>query len=120
MDAQSPIDLDIKFEHPWIVLVRICTLSIPSPSQVKNVRIRSIDKSTILILWNDYEYPVFERCIQSYEIYFASAEQHKHNNHRELQWQIITQNKHIPFLSYCHHVTPNQRLNGIFHLFAYY
>lgn len=102
------MEFETKLNHPWIILVRICAASMPPPSKVKNVRIQSIDKNIILILWNDYEYPTHERCIRTYKIYYASDPQ-------ALQWQLITQNKHVPFLSYSHQIlTPNQRLEGTY------
>lgn len=89
-------------------------MSIPIPATVKNIRIRSVDNSTILIFWSDVDYPAYERCIRSYEIYYSPIEASpKTITERELQWQLITSNKHIPFLSYYHQIsTPNQQLEG--------
>lgn len=103
------VNVEIKLHHPWVVLVRICAASVSQPLKVKNVRIHKIDQETILITWND-EYINYKRCIRTYEIYYA------HNiDEDEAQWQSITQNKHVPFLSYCYHISvPNQRLQGIF------
>lgn len=111
---QPSIRLNIEhFHHPWIVLVRICALSIAQPLKVKNFRIRSIDKNTILIFWNDYDYPTFERCIRTYEIYYAPVTNEIITVPQSFQWQLITQNKHIPFMSYCHQIfAPNQHLEG--------
>lgn len=109
------IELDIKFNHPWVILVRICAASIPPPSKVKNIRIRSIDKNKILILWNDSENSNNERCIRTYEIYYAPAiTVEKYNNSQTFLWQLITQNKHVPFLSYFHQVFTPNGLKGIF------
>lgn len=72
-------------------------MSIPAPLKVKNIRIHKIDQNTILIAWNDNEYND-KRCIQTYEIFYThTIEEGKK------QWRSITQNKHIPFLSYVHH-----------------
>lgn len=111
------IRLRIQFQHPWLILVRICAFTVPEPSKVKNLRIRPIDNSTILIFWNDYEYPNYERCIRTYEIYYAplDTEANKNADSQTMNWQLITPNKHIPFLSYCHQASaPNQRLKGNF------
>lgn len=95
--------------------MRICASSVQSPLKVKNVRFRSIDKNKILILWNDFEYANHERCIRTYEIYYAPIFTQKNGNDPQiLQWELITVNKHIPFLSYYHQVkTPNKRLEGV-------
>lgn len=114
MENQSLIKLSIKFKHPWVILVRICASSMSIPQKVINVRIRTIDNKKILILWNDYEYLNNERCIRTYEIYYASVTTTENTDHQSLQWQLITQHKHIPFLSYCHQVsTQNKQLEGM-------
>ncbi|XP_031630457.1 alpha-L-iduronidase [Contarinia nasturtii] len=119
VENQSFIKLAITFNHPWIVLVRICAASISKPQKVKNVRIRSIDKNKILILWNDYEYSNNERCIRTYEIYYAAVAMPENTDHQMLQWQLITSNKHIPFLSYCHQIsTPNEHFAGYYKIRA--
>ncbi|XP_055313832.1 alpha-L-iduronidase [Sitodiplosis mosellana] len=107
----------VKLSHPWVILVRICASSIPSPSKVKNIRFHSIDKDTILILWHDHEYANYERCIRTYEIFYAPAvEVARNSNSSQIsQWELITLNKHIPYMSYCHRVTlPNERLEGYY------
>lgn len=112
---QSSIEFNIRFTHPWVILVRICASTIGSPSKVKNVRFRSIDKDKILILWNDFDYSNHERCIRTYEIYYAPIVTSKNvDDPQILQWELITANKHIPFLSYYHQVkTPKKRLEGL-------
>lgn len=103
------IKLEIKLHHPWIVLVRICAKSVPRPSRVKNVRINTIDQDTVLITWNDKEYVNYKRCIRTYEIYYSPS-----IDEESEKWEPIAQNVHIPYLSYCYHVSvPNQRLQGI-------
>lgn len=107
----ATVNFEIKnLVHPWIVLVRICAVSIKQPSKIKNVRIKKIDQETILITWNDKEHTNYKRCIQTYEIYYSSNIDDEENG----QWQLITQNDHVPFLSYCYHISePNKRLQGI-------
>lgn len=74
------------------------------------MRIRPIAERSVLILWNDYEYTPSERCIRTYEIYFAPDETHDKN----LQWKLITKNKHVPFLSYNYRIsTANERFKGV-------
>lgn len=108
---QSSIQFNIGLRHPWTILVRICASSIAPPLKVKNVRFRSIDKDQLLILWNDYEYANYERCVRSYEIYYTPTV--SSTNSRNPEWIMITDNKHIPFLSYIHQVTkPIERLQG--------
>lgn len=110
---RTAVDVEIKLHHPWVILVRICSISIPQPAKVKNVRIHKIDQDTILITWKTQSQTI--RCIRTYEIYYA----HNIDDDNE-QWQLITQNKHIPFLSYCYHVSvPNQRLQGIILVFFF-
>lgn len=71
----------------------------------------------MLIIWNDYEYINHERCIRTYEIFYAPSiivNASNDNNSKIVQWELITLNKHIPFLSYCHRVQmPNKRLEGM-------
>lgn len=98
----ATINFKYKLHHPWIILVRICAMSIPAPSKVKNVRIHKIDQNAILIAWNDSEYNN-KRCIQTYEIFYK----HKIDE----QWRSIAHNKHISFLSYVHH--SSEPLQGI-------
>lgn len=105
------IKLNIRLSHPWIVLVRICSIEL-KPLKVKNVRFRLIDENKVLILWNDHRYANYERCVQTYEIYYAPLE--NGNRPKMLQWELITLKKHIPFLSYIHQVKdPNKRLEGM-------
>lgn len=104
----TTVNVEIKLHHPWVILVRICAISLPHPSKVKNVRIHKIDQNTIFITWRD-AYINYKRCIQTYEIYYK-----QNIDDDNEQWRSITQNKHIPFLSYYYHVSvPNQRLQGI-------
>lgn len=98
----ATINFEFKLHHPWIILVRICAMSIPAPLKVKNVRIHKIDQNTILIAWNDNEYNN-KRCIRTYEIFY------KHTY--DEQWRSITHDKHIPFQSYVHH--SSEPLQGI-------
>lgn len=74
--------------------------------RVENIRFRKIDKLKLQIFWNDYEYPTLERCVKTYEIYYAptfnsTTDDDDDNN----QWSLITQNEHVPFLSFCHQIT---------------
>lgn len=90
-------------------------LTIPPPLKVNTVRIHSIDQNTVLIAWTDNAYPNYERCIRTYEIFYAPLTNQTHENVHEMQWQLITANKHIPFLSYCHRATAsNQQVQGVF------
>lgn len=102
------INLEIRLHHPWIVLIRICVASVSQPKKVRNVRIHAIDKKTILITWNDND-SNYERCIRTYEIYYTPD-----IDAEEKQWKSITRYEHVPFLSFCYHISaPNQRLQGI-------
>lgn len=109
LEELKTVNFEIKLHHPWIILVRVCALSISPPFKVKNVRIRKIDQDTVLIAWNDIEYMDYKRCIQTYEIYYT-----RHIDEDTEQWRSITPNEHIPFLSYFYHISePNQHLQGI-------
>lgn len=82
---------------------------------MKNVRIHRIDKESILIVWNDFEYPNYERCIRTYQIWYAPlmSEASRIEPAKEdpqtsgWYWENLTPNGQlIPFLSYYHHVSP--------------
>lgn len=120
----TDIKLRINFRHPWIVLVRICSYLVPEPRQVNNLRIHQIDKESILIVWNDFEYSNYERCIRTYQIWYNPLMSEASRIHPEEEdsqslgpyWQNLTPHgKHIPFLSYYHHVSPsNPSVQGIY------
>lgn len=78
--------LKMKLKSPWLILVRICASSIPKPLKVKNIRIKNIDKTKILILWKEYEYSNNERCVRTYEIYYAPLAPENNLNSRTLNW----------------------------------
>lgn len=95
LEGLTTISFEFKLHHPWIILVRICTISNPVPSKIKNVRIQKIDQNTILIAWMENQYINNKRCTQTYEILYTNQiEEDKQ------QWRSITQNKHIPYLSF--------------------
>lgn len=68
---QQDFDLKLKLTAPWLILIRICDSSISLPARVKSVRIRSIDNTKMLIFWRDHQNPNNERCVKTYEIYYA-------------------------------------------------
>lgn len=100
--------LNIHLQHPWLILVRICATTVANPTKIKNLRIRTMDKTKILLLWNEYEYPTFERCVRTYEVFYAPFNNKTSN---QLKWSLITENKHIPFLSYCHQIKNNSQIS---------
>lgn len=110
--TKNSLRLKVKFQHPWIILVRICNTFAPLPEKIQNIRFRKIGENKMQIFWNDLNDSTFERCVRSYEIYYAPFNQTTDYND-QLQWLLITRNKHVPFLSFCHQLTsPNQRLEG--------
>lgn len=112
----QPIHVYAKLRSPWTLLVRICSLALPIPRKIKNVRIRKINEMKILILWNDTEYPTNERCIKTYEVFYANLndinDQYIRRSHNRL-WKNISKNQHIPFLSFHYQLNDrNGSLNG--------
>lgn len=84
-----------------MILVRVCSNLAALPSKMENLRIQSIDKQTILLLWHDRQDSDTAQCIRSYEIFYAPTNDSTDQNANEVEWTLITRNKHIPFLSYC-------------------
>lgn len=114
-ENQRYLKLELKLSAPWLILVRICASSVSTPTKVKNVQIRYIDNTKILILWKDHPYSNYERCVRTYEIYYAPPQTlRRANMTATLKWIQINQNKHTPFLSYCHHIFRNQQLEGFY------
>lgn len=97
------IHLKPKLQRPWVLLVRICGDFTPRPMKAENIRFRKIDQTKLQIFWNDYDYPTLERCVKTYEIYYAPT--FNATTDDRTQWSLITQNKHVPFLSFCHQIT---------------
>lgn len=55
------IRFNARLNSPWVLLVRICSLSAPLPTQVNNVRIRIISRTKVIILWDEDNYPGMNR-----------------------------------------------------------
>lgn len=109
LNNSTTINFEIKLSHPWVVLLRICAMSVPQPTKVKNIRIHMINRNTVLITWNENEYKNYERCIRTYEIHYTPK-----MDDENVKWHSIT-HEHIPFLSYCYHISgSNQRFQGNF------
>lgn len=85
-----------------MILVRVCSNLAAQPGKVENLRVELVDKQTILLLWHDRKDSDAERCIRSYEVFYATTNDSDDQTVGDVEWTLLTRNKHLPFLSYCH------------------
>lgn len=124
-NARPTIFINARLTAPWVLLVRICSSAIRCPPKVENLRIRSISDIKLLLTWSDVRnetYEVRERCVRSYEIFFAQTRNDNddrrsasvHKNHRQNDWINIAIGRYIPFPSFQHIVASHSTLNGLY------
>ncbi|XP_062559981.1 alpha-L-iduronidase [Armigeres subalbatus] len=89
--GHKKLTLTLNLRSPWIVTVRMCSLLSSRPTEVLNVRVRSINSHEVIIFWHEMSTDV--RCTVDYEVWFSQS-------NRSNEWRQINSGKHTPFLVY--------------------
>lgn len=126
--ARPAIFINARLTTPWVLLVRICSSTMPRPAKVGNLRIQSVGVADILLSWTDgcdetiesIETP--ERCVKTYEIFYARANSTKSPSGHRHSWTNIAVGRHIPFPSYQYgfagHDAGHATLHGLYKIRA--
>uniref|UniRef100_A0A182MYB9 Alpha-L-iduronidase n=1 Tax=Anopheles dirus TaxID=7168 RepID=A0A182MYB9_9DIPT len=97
------IELRLNLRGPWVVSVRVCTEDGAHPGRVHGVRMRTVFRDEVLILW---KLSNGKRCIQTYEVWYKPSSARR-------RWCRINVAEHTPFMFYQHKSSVSSECGGV-------
>ncbi|ALC39744.1 CG6201 [Drosophila busckii] len=89
---------------PWVMLLRVCAASWPKLKRPQRLSIVAVTKREVFISWS--EQPRSTQCLKSYEVWFKQ--------HANANWQLISQDWHLPYTSFQYAPTLPDSVNGFY------